>query len=125
MGVEKFEDLEIWKFSREMVKSIYKITANIKDYGFANQIQKSSVSIMSNISEGFERKGNKEFIHFLYIAKGSCGELRSQLYVALDLDYIAKDDFQNNLVLAERISRSIAALIKYLDSYNSNSNQKT
>ena len=87
MGVERFEDLEIWKSSRELVKSIYKITANIKDYGFANQIQRSSVSIMPNISEGFERKGNKEFIHFLYIAKGSCGELRSQLYIGFGLHY--------------------------------------
>jgi four helix bundle protein len=128
MGVERFEDLEIWKLSRELVKFIYSMTANMKltkDYGFVSQIQRSSVSIMSNISEGFERKGNKEFIHFLYIAKGSCGELRSQLYIALDLDYIAKDDFQNNLVLAERISKSITALIKYLDSYNSNLTPKT
>jgi len=123
MGVGRFEDLEIWKLSREMVKSIYKITANIKDYGFVNQIQKSSISIMSNIAEGFERRGNKEFIHFLYIAKGSCGELRSQLYIGLDLDYITEDDFQNNLRLAERTSKSITALIKYLNSYNSN--QKT
>lgn len=77
-------------------------------------MQRSAVSIMSNIAEGFERKSKKEFIHFLYTAKGSSGELRSQLYVALDLKYISKDEFQENYQLAEKISKSISGFIKYL-----------
>ena len=127
MKAERFEDLDIWKLSRELVKSIYNITTKAeftRDYGFINQIQRCSVSIMSNIAEGFERKGNKEFIHFLSIAKGSCGELRSQLYIALDLGYINEGDFQNNMESAERISGSISSLIKYLESYNLKLNQK-
>jgi four helix bundle protein len=124
MKAKRFEELDVWKLSRELVKSIYVITAQAKfqkDFSLINQIQRSSISIMSNIAEGFERKGNKEFIHFLYIAKGSCGELRSQLYIALDLDYITQDDFQYNLELAEHISKSISGFIKYLESYIVNS----
>jgi four helix bundle protein len=93
MKSKRFEDLEVWQLSRELVKSIYKLTSGTrfsKDFGLANQIQRSAVSIMSNIAEGFERKSKKEFISFLSIAKGSCGELRSQLYIGLDLSYINK-----------------------------------
>jgi len=124
MKFERFEDLDVWKLSRELVKYIYKITAQEKfqrDFSFISQIQRSAVSIMSNIAEGFERKGNKEFIHFLYIAKGSCGELRSQLYIALDLGYITNDEFQQNIQLSEKISKSISGFIKYLESYKFNS----
>ena len=106
------------------MKYIYKITAQEKfqrDFSFISQIQRSAVSIMSNIAEGFERKGNKEFIHFLYIAKGSCGELRSQLYIALDLGYITNDEFQQNIQISEKISKSISGFIKYFESYKFNS----
>ena len=102
-------------------KSIYKQSSGAKfakDFGLANQIQRSAVSIMSNIAEGFERKSKKEFINFLYITKGSCGELRSQLYIALDLNYINKDEFQTNYQSAEKISKSLAGFIKYLQSSN-------
>jgi four helix bundle protein len=117
--IERFEDLEVWQLTRELLKSIYKLTAQIKfskDLVLVNQIRRSAVSIMSNIAEGFERKSKKEFIH--YTAKGSCGELRSQLYIASDLNYIKKDEFQENYQLAEKISKSLAGFIKYLQSCN-------
>jgi four helix bundle protein len=120
MKIERFEELEIWKSAREFTQSIYEMTSKkefVKDFGLSNQIQRSAVSIMSNIAEGFERKSKKEFIHFLYIAKGSCGEARSQLYVALDLKYIDKEQFQGKYQLVVKISKSIAGFIKYLKSY--------
>lgn len=92
MTAKNFEDLDIWKQARRLTCEIYKITRSgefSKDYGLANQIQRASVSVMSNIAEGFERGGNQEFFQFLSIAKGSCGEVRCQLYVALDQGYIA------------------------------------
>src|SRR4030065_2762694 len=86
-----FEELQIWEKARELVKAIYKLSMTDKfkkDYSLVDQIRRSSVSIMSNIAEGFERGSNTEFIQFLYIAKGSAGEVRTQLYIAYDLKYI-------------------------------------
>jgi four helix bundle protein len=86
MQVKNFEDLEIWKDARILTKAIYQLTKDVKfakDIALRNQIRRAAVSIMSNIAEGFERGGNQEFIQFLYVAKASCGEVRSQLYVAL------------------------------------------
>jgi len=80
--IERFEDLEVWQIARQLVKDVYRITSErrfSRDIGLSTQIQRTAVSIMSNIAEGFERKSKKEFIHFLYIAKGASGELRSQL----------------------------------------------
>jgi len=85
--VKNFEDLEIWKDARMLIRIIYRITREpkfSKDFALRDQIQRAGVSIMSNIAEGFQRGGNQELIHFLYIAKASCGEVRSQLYVAVD-----------------------------------------
>ncbi len=84
MKVERFEDLHVWQLSRKLVVEIYEVTSNDnfkKDYGLSSQIQRASVSVLSNIAEGFEKGYNKEFIRFLYIAKGSIGEVRAQLYV--------------------------------------------
>jgi len=119
--IERFEDLEVWQIARQLVKDVYRITSErrfSKDLGLSTQIQRTAVSIMSNIAEGFERKSKKEFIHFLYIAKGASGELRSQLYIALDLDYINKNEFQEIYQLSEKISKSLAGFIKYLQSFN-------
>ncbi len=85
MPIKNFEDLEIWKDARALMRAIYQLTKDpkfSKDFGLRDQIQRAAVSILSNIAEGFERGGNQEFIQFLYVAKGSCGEVRSQLYVA-------------------------------------------
>ena len=91
--IKSFEELNIWQNSRELVKLIYKFVKMDKlsrDYSLNDQIRRSSISIMSNIAEGFERGSNKEFVQFLYIAKGSCAEVRSQLYIAFDQQYISE-----------------------------------
>ena len=114
---KKFEDMEVWKKSMNLTRLIYQTTNQssfLKDYNLVSQIRKSAVSIASNIAEGFERDDNKEFINFLYIAKGSCGELRCQLYIAKDQHYLQADSFQEMYNLATEISVSLNKLIKYL-----------
>src|SRR3972149_5255305 len=118
-AIQNFEDLHVWLRSRELVKLIYELTKNKlfnKDYSLTDQIKRSSVSVLSNIAEGFERGSNKEFIQFLYIAKGSCGEVRSQLYVALDRGYIAQEEFSELLKSFKRLSVMISNLVDYLKS---------
>ena len=115
--IRRFEDLDAWKLARELTNEIYRVTAHdsfSKDWGLINQIRKASVSVMSNIAEGFERDGNKEFCNFLYIAKGSAGEVRSQLYVALDRHYITRDEFEAIYAKAGESGRVIAGLVNYL-----------
>ena len=95
--IKQFEDLDVWQKARELTRLIYQISSDssfAKDFGLKDQIRRSSVSILSNIAEGFERGSNKEFIQFLSYAKGSCGELRAQLYVALDQKYIDNEVFK-------------------------------
>lgn len=115
MVIEKFEDVIAWQKSKELTLEIYKQFKNNKDFSFRDQIQRAAVSVMNNISEGFERKSNKEFKQFLYIAKGSCGEIRSMLYLALELEYISKKDFDINYNLSVEISKLLAGLIKSLN----------
>ena len=112
--IEKFEDIIVWQKSKLLIVDIYKDFKNCKDYAFRDQIQRASVSIMNNIAEGYERMGNKEFAKFLYIAKGSCGEVRSMLHLALDLDYINKQTFDLNLERTLEISRMLSSFIKKL-----------
>jgi four helix bundle protein len=113
--IEKFEDIIAWQKSQELVIMIYGEFRNIKDYAFRDQIQRAAVSIMNNIAEGYERKGNKEFRKFLYIAKGSCGEVRSMLYLAFRLKYIQKDKFDLLLDECLTISRMLSNFIKTLN----------
>ena len=109
--VTKFEDLICWQKSRELVREIYKAFKSLNDLGFKDQIQRASVSVMSNIAEGFESGTQQEFINYLYIAKGSAGEVRAQLYAALDIDYLKIETFKylNGLVL--ECSRLISSFI--------------
>ncbi len=117
MLVKNFEELEIWKEARRITQEIYRLTGDSKfskDFGLSNQIQRAAISVMSNIAEGFERGGNQEFIQFLYVAKGSCGEVRSQLYVALDQEYVDPKVADSLLVVLKRLSVMIKHLIDHL-----------
>src|SRR3989338_925214 len=114
MKIEKFEDIISWKKAGELTISIYKEFKNCRDFSFIDQIQRAAISIMNNIAEGFERRTNKEFVNFLFIAKGSCGEVRSMLYLATELEYLSKEKFTNFCNLSLEISRLISGLIKTL-----------
>jgi four helix bundle protein len=117
MKVKNFEDFEIWKEARALTREIYQLTSDSKfskDFALRDQIRRAAVSIMSNIAEGFERGGNQEFIQFLYVAKASCGEVRSQLYVALDQSYVAPKDCDDASKSFRRLSIMISNLIDYL-----------
>ena len=114
---KKFEDIDVWQLSRKLCEDIYKIINYekfSKDYKLRDQINASSGSIMDNIAEGFERDGNKEFKQFLSIAKGSAGEVRSQLYRAFDRNYIEEKEFVSLVKDLENISGKLNNLIQYL-----------
>jgi four helix bundle protein len=116
-SVHQFEDLESWKKARELAKRIYSITSSgplAHEHVLRSQLRRAVVSISSNIAEGFERSGDGEFVHFLSIAKGSCGEIRSQLYIARDQEYLTDADFEVLVEEAKSISRLIAGLMKYI-----------
>ncbi|HEB83591.1 MAG TPA: four helix bundle protein [Bacteroidetes bacterium] len=115
--VERFEDLQVWQEAREIVRIVYRLTRKFPSgerYGLASQMQRAAVSTMSNIAEGFERGSTREFINFLYIAKGSNGEVRSQAYVAFDLGYISQVECDDLIRRCERLSRRIHNFIEYL-----------
>jgi four helix bundle protein len=117
MKVERFEDLEIWKEARELCKRLFEITSHspfCNDFKFRDQIRSSSGSVMDNIAEGFERDGNKEFIQFLTVSKGSCGEVRSQSYRAFDYQYIDQDILTELLDRTTQLSKKTSSLINYL-----------
>ena len=113
MIVEKFEELIAWQKARELTKQIYELTKQgsfSKDYGLCDQIRRAAVSVMSNLAEGFERGSSTEFHQFIVIAKASCAEVRSQLYVAHDVGYITQNQFEHTSKLAEEVSRIIGGL---------------
>lgn len=115
--INDFEDLEIWQLGREicqLVWNLFETTSLGKDYELRNQMNRSSGSIMDNISEGFERNGRREFINFLSYSKGSCGELRSQLYRALDRNHISKEEFEQLKDKTIIESKKIGAFMSYL-----------
>jgi four helix bundle protein len=117
MAVKAFEDLEVWKEARRLTQRIYQLTKNenfSKDFALRDQIRRAAVSVMSNVAEGFERGGNQEFVQFLYVAKASCGEVRSQVYVALDQSYVAGAEVDELTNSFKRLSSMISNLIAYL-----------
>lgn len=114
MKFERFEDIIAWQKALDMTVEVYRLFEDTKDYGFKDQIQRASVSVMNNIAEGFERKSNNEFKHFLFIAKGSCGEVRSMLILAKKLNKISVCQGDNLYNLSEEISKILSGLIKTL-----------
>jgi four helix bundle protein len=115
--IQRFQDVEAWQRARELTRAIYHFTGAApfsRDYGLCDQIRRASVSTMSNIAEGFERGGSAEFAHFLSIAKGSAGEVESQLYVALDQEYISHDEFSQMETLVISLKKLLAGFMKYL-----------
>ncbi len=107
-----FEDLEVWKKSSRLSGNIYKELKDLKDFGFKDQITRSGLSIPSNIAEGIERNSDKETINFLSYAKGSCGELRTQIYIGLDIDYIQKQTGTKWIQETKEISAMLVGLMK-------------
>lgn len=114
---ERFEEIEAWLRARDLCGEIYRVSgkgAFAKDFGLRDQMRRASISIMSNIAEGFERSGSGEFVQFLAIAKGSAGEVRSQLYIALDQKYIDREGFSRLSQSATDTARMVAGLMNYL-----------
>ena len=112
-----FEDLKVWQKARELANLIYSATRQetfSRDFGLVDQIRRAAVSVISNIAEGFERGSYTEFIQFLYIAKGSCGEVRAQLYIARDQKYLTEETFRQCHTLAVEVSRMLSGLADHL-----------
>ena len=114
-----FEDLKTWQLARSLVLEVYALTnvpAFVKDPSLRDQLRRAAVSSMSNIAEGFERGSKREFLRFLYMARGSAGEVRSHLYVAKDLDYIDKAEFDKIQQRVMEVSKTVYGFIKHLES---------
>jgi four helix bundle protein len=115
--IHRFEDVEARQLARKLTCDVYHLTLKNdfgRDYGLKDQIRRASVSIMNNIAEGFERGSNKDFAKFLFISRGSAGEVRSLLYVAKDLNYISEGEFETNKALCCRISGALWGVIQHL-----------
>ena len=120
MKINRFEEIAAWQEARKLVRMVYEVIRKSKefqkDFRLVNQIQDASVSTMSNIAEGFSRKGNKEFMQFLFISKSSASEVQSHLYVALDQGYVAEKDFSEIYKQADLLSKMVSSFVKYLSS---------
>ncbi len=117
--IEKFEDIKSWQLARKVTNKVYdlsKFGEFSRDFALRDQIRRSAISIMSNIAEGFERQGNKEFVNFLTVAKASCAEARSQIYIAYDQDYITQEQFDDIYKELSEIGNLLGGFIKYLRS---------
>jgi four helix bundle protein len=115
---KRFEDMEVWQKARKLSAAVYRFTNTgpcAKDFAFVRQIRDAAVSVMSNVAEGFERDGTREFHQFVAVAKGSAGELRSQLYVALDVGYVGTKTFDQLFEAVTEVSRMLAGLMRYLE----------
>jgi len=115
--IEQCDDIDAWKKARELAQAIYEVTSVgefASDFGLRDQIRRAAVSVMSNIAEGFERSGDKEFRQFLSLAKGSAGEVKAQLYVALDARFLSQEQFDQLYSLATETGRLIGGFMRYL-----------
>src|SRR5437016_4203606 len=115
--LKQFEDIEAWQKARELTCGVYscsKVGNFARDFGLRDQIRRAAVSVMSNIAEGFERSGDKEFRQFLSLAKGSAGEVKAQLYVALDARFLSQEQFDQLYSLATETGRLIGGFMRYL-----------
>ena len=118
--ITRFEDIEAWQTARELTRRVYALTEQgqfAKDFGLKNQIQRASVSVMSNIAEGFESRTQARFLDYLGHSKASAGEVRCQLYIALDLSYLTREQFKQVFDLADKSSRQIARFMDYLETH--------
>lgn len=116
-AIKRFEDIQAWQEARALVRLVYEVTAGdrfARDYGLKDQIQRAAISIMANIAEGFERETDREFVQFLVYARGSVGELKSHLYVALDLGYLSEERFQELHEKAVQVAKLLTGFIQYL-----------
>lgn len=114
MKFSRFEEILAWQKAKELSLLIYATFSNCRDYSFRDQIQRASISVMNNIAEGFERSSDKEFKHFLFIAKGSSAEIRSMIVIASELGYVNKETEIKIYNLSEEISKMLSGLIKTL-----------
>ncbi len=114
MQIKQFEDIIAWQKSKELTIDCYEVFVGLRDFSFRDQILRAAISIMNNIAEGFERRSNKEFKNFLFIAKGSCGEVRSMLYMALELKYVSGTQYNNLNDKSLEISKILSGFIKKL-----------
>ena len=127
MKIERFEDIETWQLARELTRKVYELTKKprfTRDFGLKGQIQDAAGSSIHNIAEGFDSETNPEFVRFLRYAKRSCTEVQSQLYVALDQQYITSQEFQDVYDHAGRTRATIRGFIKYLLAYNQDQSRK-
>ena len=118
MKISRFEDIESWKEARILVREIYNSFADCRDFGFRDQIQRASISVMSNIAEGFDRGSNKEFIQFLVIARGSVSEVKSLAYAGMDIGYLSLETFKRIAQSCTNLSNMINGFIRYLRNSN-------
>ncbi|MDQ5969518.1 MAG: hypothetical protein QG593_35 [Patescibacteria group bacterium] len=114
MTINSFEEIIAWQKAKVLTKDVYLITKSINDRGYVSQLQRAAVSIMNNIAEGYERRSNKEFRQFLYIAKGSCGETRSMIILGSDIGYIKREKASELIELSKEISKILSGFIKSL-----------
>src|SRR5687768_48087 len=117
-AITRFEDIQAWQTARQLTNMVYELsnqTGFNRDFGLRDQIRRASISVMSNIAEGFESRTDVQFINFLGMARASAGEVRAQLYVALDQKYITEEQFKESCALAESCARQIARFIAYLE----------
>ena len=120
MKIERFEDIEAWQMARELTRKVYRLTKKLefaKDYGLKRQMQDAAGSSMHNIAEGFDSETNAEFIRFLRYAKRSCTEVQSELYVALDEEYISPKEFEDVYEQARRTRAAVRGFLNYLKKY--------